>query len=58
MKPIRFYYIGSPSSEVVHVHRGKLLEGEAVDCGLRLQKGWKWSSPPPHNKRVCKRCRR
>ena len=56
----RFVYIGSPSSDVVHIHRGKLLEGEATDCGVRLRKGWKWirHSGPPHlsQKRVCSRC--
>jgi hypothetical protein len=53
----RFYYIGSPASNVRHRHFGKLLEGEAVSCGLRLQKGWKWG-PLTIKQRLCQRCKR
>lgn len=54
MKPLRFVYIGNPARTVVHIHYGKLLEGEAVACGQRLQRGWKWG--PRKHRTVCKRC--
>ena len=50
----RFVYISSADGSVAHFHDGKLLEGERVRCGQRLQKGWWWG--PLEGRRRCKRC--
>lgn len=54
----RFVYISAPGSNVAHYHEGKLLEGERVRCGQRLQKGWAWAWAwaPLGERRRCKRC--
>jgi ribosomal protein L34E len=56
-KERRFYYVTAPGGDVVHLHWGKLLEGEKLACGRRLQKGWHWVTRRPSMKR-CSGCHR
>lgn len=57
----RFSYITAPAGSVLHLAFGKLLEGEPVACGIRIQPKWRYASHYTLDKEfgkrpVCKRC--
>ena len=53
-----FVYVRSPGSMVVHRYYGKkYVEGEKVQCGMRMRPGWKFSESYSRlSQRRCRRC--
>ena len=63
----RFVNVRAPGHEVVHrLYSQKMVAGELTQCGIRIQKGWRFgpsmsSIQSPHigvKLRRCKRCDR
>lgn len=57
IKMRRFTYVAAPKSKVVHLVFGKLGDGEATSCGIRMWAGWKFWTRKSYDKRsICRRC--
>lgn len=60
-KPIRFFYVGAPSSKAL-VHRSfapHFVEGERTDCGMHFRIGWRYwlgKRNVPKERTLCSRC--
>jgi hypothetical protein len=53
----RFFNVSARNSPITHRFFGKsLVEGELTQCGIRMQKGWRYWLAVAHVHRRCKRC--
>ena len=59
-KPIRFFYVRSPTSTVIHLSSAKVrVEGELTWCGRRMQAGWLFNyglRSVPKGSSICAQC--
>jgi hypothetical protein len=58
-KPLRYYYVRSPASNVAHLSYAR-MEGDKTFCGRRMRKGWFWVIGARNigkNRSICLQCR-